>query len=94
MEKVRCKVVVNENDSGKLRMHTVYPGQEENDKFFEATPHGEIELGILNEAASAFFVPGKEYYVDFIAAPTNGEASEPNPTAVESADTEKENTGD
>jgi hypothetical protein len=29
-----------------------------------ATPSGRIELGVINLAAAAIFVPGKEYYVD------------------------------
>lgn len=49
----------------EVKMHTVYAGTEENDKYFNATPYGEITMGILNEAAAAQFVPGQYYYVDF-----------------------------
>jgi hypothetical protein len=36
----------------------------ENSKFWAATPSGRLELGVINLAAAAIFVPGKEYYVD------------------------------
>lgn len=36
--------------------------------FWEATPGGRLEINIANEAAAAFFTPGKEYFLDFEAA--------------------------
>lgn len=45
--------------------HPVYGNSEENKKFFEATPTGEIKLGIINQEAWPFFELDKEYYVDF-----------------------------
>jgi len=39
----------------------VSSGDEENKKFFEATPFGTIKVGTFKED---FFTPGKFYYVD------------------------------
>lgn len=38
---------------------------EENKKFFAATPNGQITLGTVNPAAYEQFEQGKEYYVTF-----------------------------
>lgn len=43
-------------------------GSEENAKFYEATPAGQIELGTINAEAAAQFELGAEYYVDFTKA--------------------------
>ena len=43
---------------------------EENKAFYAATPHGEIELTVVSEAAAATFTPGQAYFVDF--TPTDG----------------------
>jgi hypothetical protein len=42
-------------------------GEEENDKFFNTTPAGRIELTVRDTetSAAAFFEVGKEYYIDF-----------------------------
>lgn len=37
----------------------------ENRKFWEATPTGEVKLGVVNPAAGSFFELGAEYYLDF-----------------------------
>lgn len=39
-----------------------------NYKFWQATPTGEIRLGMLNEDAAAAFELNKEYFVDFSPA--------------------------
>lgn len=41
----------------------------ENAVFGNATPWGEIRLGIANPEAKAFFERGKKYYVTFTEAP-------------------------
>lgn len=38
---------------------------DENRKFWEATPSGQIELQVINPEAWQAFELGKEYYVDF-----------------------------
>ena len=48
-----------------VRMHPVYAGSEENQKFFAATPVGSIEMTIWTPN---LFEVGKEYYVDFTKA--------------------------
>ena len=53
-----------------LELMPVYadePGSE-NERFFNATPSGELKLGVQNEAALAQFKPGDEFYVDFTKA--------------------------
>lgn len=70
MDKVRARFVVkSKEEQGEngcaVRLEPVVANTEENAKYFEATPYGSIELGILNESASEFFVEGSEVYVDF-----------------------------
>ncbi len=43
---------------------------DENSKFWSATPSGQIELGMVNQAAVDQFELGKEYYVTFTEART------------------------
>jgi hypothetical protein len=52
----------------EVELAAVYAGSEENKRYFQWTPSGEIKLGILNPDAAAIFEPGKEYYVDFSPA--------------------------
>lgn len=81
MTKMRCKMVagvVITKDWGvggktydvDLRPVTSAEGNEENTKFWEATPSGILELtGLKNRP---LVEPGKEYYVDVIlAGPVN-----------------------
>lgn len=71
--------VVGEKDGKKVygsvevqtvKLSPVYsddPGSE-NKKFWEASPSGIIELGVVNKAAWSAFELDKEYYVDFTQA--------------------------
>lgn len=43
----------------------VYPGTEENEQYFKATPSGSLKIATLK---ADFFEPGKSYYLDFIEA--------------------------
>lgn len=43
----------------------VYGDSEENKKFFEATPSGEIKLGVVNQEVWPFFELDTEYTVTF-----------------------------
>lgn len=43
-------------------------GSEENKRFWDYTPAGEIHLGTINESAWSAFSLGQEYYVDFTPA--------------------------
>ncbi len=49
-------------------LYPVTGGTDENNKFFQSTPSGKIELHIVNPQASAQFEVGKEYFVDITAA--------------------------
>jgi hypothetical protein len=40
----------------------------ENTKFWNASPSGQITLGMVNLAAAEQFEPGSEYYIDFTKA--------------------------
>lgn len=76
--KVRAKFVVQ-----SVTEHNTYTGGcykdvkmnpvmaddvEENKRFHEATPSGEIKMTITNPSAADAFKPGDTFYVDFIEA--------------------------
>lgn len=71
---VRAKFVcsykqINQKGEGhQINLFPVYSGSEENQKFFAATPGGQIQLHVVNPDATAAFEEGKEYYVDFTPA--------------------------
>lgn len=68
--KYKCTEVIKResyNNSNKKFVYTakfyvVTSGSEENNKFFEYTPSGNIDIGTYKEDV---FEVGKEYYVDF-----------------------------
>lgn len=47
------------------KFNVVHSGSKENDRYFDATPAGTIELGTFKED---HFKVGQEYYLDFIKA--------------------------
>ncbi len=55
-----------------IKLSPVYPKQgdpnDENAKFYAATPSGSIQLGTVNPEAGNKFELGKEYYVEFTPA--------------------------
>lgn len=53
---------------GEVLLQPVMGGSDENKRFYEATPQGEIKLGTINEEALAQFKIGQEFYVDFTPA--------------------------
>ena len=70
---VRAKFKVEAIESygsqgGCVSLKPVTFGSEENEKFFNMTPHGSIEMGTLNDKAFKQFEVGKEFYVDFTPA--------------------------
>lgn len=69
---MRCKVKlisILKNEHGyELVYHPVNDGTPEDKLFFKWTPHGEVKLGIVNEAVVEGLVPGKKYYLDFTEA--------------------------
>lgn len=52
-----------------LVMVPVSGGSEENQRFWDASPSGELKLGTINPEAWQAFELGGEYYVDFTPAP-------------------------
>ena len=69
---VRAKVTCNGIEGNAVTFSTVYEPDAakdaENARFTQATPWGEIKMGIDNPAALEQFQPGKSYYVDFTPA--------------------------
>jgi hypothetical protein len=61
-----CEYVTNYEGSKTAKLRAVYGTAEENADFTKYTPNGSIEVNITNDApADGFFIPGKNYYVDF-----------------------------
>jgi opacity protein-like surface antigen len=58
-----------------LQLHPVSSGSDENKKFFEATPGGQIQLSVVNEEIGKHFPIGAEVYVDFTPASPPAAAS-------------------
>lgn len=69
---VRAKVTCNGVEGNAVSFSTVYEPDAskdtENARFTQATPWGEIKMGIDNPAALSQFTAGKTYYVDFTPA--------------------------
>lgn len=71
---VRAKFVVDSIlDLGKTKTVAMTPvvggaDNAENDRFWEYTPGGKLELSTINAAAADQFEVGKEYYLDFTPA--------------------------
>jgi hypothetical protein len=69
---VRAKVVCEGIENNAVKFRTVYEPDAakdtENARFTQATPWGEIRLGIDNPKALEQFEAGKSYYVDFSEA--------------------------
>ena len=50
-------------------LNAVYAGgSDENDRFFAATPNGEIKIAMVSAETAALFELGAAYYVDFTRA--------------------------
>lgn len=76
----------NSPTASRVKLGAVCRGRE-NREWAQATPFGSIEMGILNEAATAYFEQGQEYLVTFtkVAKPMPGDGHKAIP-AKESAD--------
>jgi len=68
---VRAKVNCTSKQGNEVKFTTVYETADqrgadpENVRFTQATPWGEIRMGIDNPAAMERFEVGRQYYVDF-----------------------------
>jgi len=52
----------------EMRLVTVYDDvTPENQRFSKNTPSGTLTITVDNPSAAAFFIPGKQYYLDFTA---------------------------
>ena len=51
-----------------IKLHPVTSGSDENKAFYEATPSGSIDIGVVPEAVAERFAIGQEFYVDFTPA--------------------------
>lgn len=69
---VRAKVTCETLEGNQVTFRTVYEPDAskdtENARFTQATPWGEIRMGIDNPKALEQFQAGKSYYVDFSPA--------------------------
>lgn len=65
---VRAKFICVKNINGDVGLQPVFTDSEENKKFWNATPAGEIKMFITNENALNEFEVGQEYYIDFTKA--------------------------
>lgn len=68
----RAKFVVDsrtEVQSGyKVTLRAVTGTSQENASFFKYTPSGLLEMGLVQAETAEQFVPGKEFYLDFVEA--------------------------
>lgn len=58
----------NGKELSTIKLNPVTSGSDENKKFYDASPCGNIHLGTVNPEAANQFELGKEYYVDFTPA--------------------------
>lgn len=49
----------------EIELTAVTGGSEENKSFWTYTPSGTLKMQCVNEEATKYFEPGKEYYIDF-----------------------------
>jgi hypothetical protein len=64
--KFMCVKVSHTVNGMSVEMTPVVGGSEENISFFEYTPYGKLEMGIVNP--NVVFEVGKQYYLDFTKA--------------------------
>lgn len=65
LAKFTCVANKETTDGYEIKLEPVTCGSVENDYFFNYTPYGLIDLGIVNEDAAKAFLEGKDYYVTF-----------------------------
>lgn len=63
--KFRC---MGKDEVGNINLYAVTGDTPENKAFFNATPNGQVRLGVVNSQAAEQFEVGKDYYVDFMPA--------------------------
>jgi len=63
----------------------VTDGSDENKDFWSYTPIGKLEMTITNKAATQFFTPGNEYYLDVTDADADADSVIGNDTSTSTA---------
>lgn len=61
---MRCESMCIDLNGGTVSLRPVTDGSQENEKFYQYTPGGQLELATLNHDALKQFEVGKEFYVD------------------------------
>lgn len=78
--KMQCHAVEPYGQSTKVTLFCVYEGalgdNEENRRFFLASPNGRLEMTIDNPGAAVQFKQGRYYYLDMSEAPVDADASD------------------
>ncbi len=67
---MRCKFKLlekKETENGTALLFNV-TNDKDNEDYFKFTPWGNINIGLVNKETTTNFIPGKNYYVDFIDA--------------------------
>lgn len=69
--KFKCNNIVDYGNQKQANLSAVYSNDtQENADFTKATPYGEFKINIdSSAAASSFFEPTKEYYINFTQVP-------------------------
>lgn len=67
--KFSCKDIQSLSEGYKIILEPVYSGSEENREFFQYTPFGKIEIGVVSPSIAGQMQIGRDYYVDFTPAP-------------------------
>jgi len=68
--KFKVETITHNVSGASILLFPVTGESPENKEFYKWTPGGKIELSTVNPAAAEQFTPGKEFYVDFTAAPS------------------------
>ena len=65
--KFKCESVKHLVGAKEIKLYAVYGNNGENANYAKSTPSGDINIRVDEETAAAeFFIPGKEYYLEFI----------------------------
>lgn len=63
-----CEEKIQTRDGYRVKFTAVTGDSELAEQFFRWTPWGTLEMGTINDAAAAAFVPGKSYFLDITPA--------------------------
>lgn len=71
--KFACDYVKQFTTYSEVQLSARYSDSPEDNQFSDATPYGEIKMGITAPAAQDWFTPGGTYYLDFTPADAKAE---------------------